>query len=276
MTSPRITVIATTYNQSRDLDLYLRSLAAQQGAPQDFEVVIADDGSKQDTRAVLNGWRERHFGGRLKHVWHDDEGYRKSKILNSAIRESQGDYLIFTDSDLIVHPRFVADHHAVAGVNSFFMGRRVDLGESASEWVRAHPEKLFSASFYLQVIASAFGPGASRNVKRALRIAPPALARAMGCMRVPDLLGSNFSMDRELLYRVNGFDESSEHYWGEDGDLFVRVRNSGARIFGRKSYAVQLHLWHPQRKPAEGAERAYEKKLADSSYRTCRAGIKAI
>lgn len=272
--SPRFSVIATTYNQSRDLALYLRSLSLQNR--DDFEIVIADDGSRADTKEVIESFQQRFFRERLTHIWHEDLGYRKSKIVNAAVRASRGEWLIFTDSDLVLHPHFVEDHCTVAAPRSMFMGRRVDLSPAASDWIRSHETELFTPRFYLEVVKSTFlGNPRSRGVKRAFRITPSALARALRCTQVPDLLGSNFSIDRELFYEVNGYDESQEHYWGEDGDLFVRVRNSGARISGRKSFAVQFHLWHPLRSPQKNAESAYRRKLDDRNYKKCTQGLQS-
>ena len=260
-------VIATTYNQSRDLDLYLTSLEDQVEAPT-FEVIIADDGSQADTAEVI----EKHrgfFGDRLKRVWHEDLGYRKCKILNAALRQVSSDWIVFTDSDLILHPLFLRDHYSKREPHSLFMGRRVDLAPTVSEWIRSHPSQLSSTEFYLRVLVSG-----SKNVQRLFRFSSPSVAAMLGADQVPDLLGSNFSIDRSLIEAVNGFDEASVHYWGEDGDLFVRVRNSGAKITGHKYYAVQFHLWHKQREPLPDAHAAYQKKLSDLSYRVCVNGLR--
>jgi hypothetical protein len=153
----------------------------------------------------------------------------------------------------------------------------VDLNPPVSEWIRNHETQLFSARFYAKVAASVWdNKHPTRGLKRICRIPQPWLAQALGCHWVPDLLGSNFSIDRELLYQVNGFDEGREHYWGEDGDLYVRVRNSNAKITGRKSFAVQLHLWHPTRSPQKNAEADYRKQLADFTYVRCPQGLRPI
>jgi glycosyltransferase involved in cell wall biosynthesis len=268
----KISVIATTYNQSEDLTLYLESLARQ--TLTEFEVIIADDGSRPDTTAVVQSFQSKAFGKRLVHVWHEDLGYRKCKILNSAIRASTGDYLIFTDSDLILHPCFVEDHLSQAKPNSVFMGRRVDLNPQVSSWVRKNGDQLFTQRFYTQILKSTFlDHPPTRGIKRAFRIVNPVWVRVLNCKKVPDLLGSNFSIDRELLYKVNGFDEEREFYWGEDGDLFVRLRNVGAQISGRKSFAVQYHLWHPLRSPQKDAEENYKKLLENHEYSRCQKGL---
>jgi glycosyltransferase involved in cell wall biosynthesis len=272
MKAPCISLIATTYNQPRELSLYLETVAAQTW--HDFELLVADDGSAAETREVIESSRVRHPQLRFKHVWHPDQGYQKSKILNQAIRQSEAPWIVFTDSDLILHPRFLADHAAAQKRWSLFMGRRVELAPGVSRWVVDHPEKLFGFEFYRRVLRSSKEPGEpTKNANRSFRIANSVVARIFGYHKVPDLLGSNFSICRELLLDVNGFDEKLEHYWGEDGDLFIRARNAGAKIHGRKAYAVQFHLWHKRRAPALGAEEAYREKLKNREYRRCVAGL---
>lgn len=270
----KASLICTTYNQPIDLDLYLQCLRRQTATG--FQIVIADDGSADDTRIVINRHRTEWAGDRLVHAWHEDVGYRKAKIVNDAVRLSRGDWLIFTDSDHLVEPHFVQDHFSQRTKRSIFMGRRVDLGQEVSEWIRLNPEKLFTWEFRLRVLHSAWSETPSRNVHRSIRIANSALSKLLRCQKVPDLLGSNFSIDRDLLFEVNGFNEESEHYWGEDGDLFSRVSHVGARIHGRKNYAVQLHLWHPLRQPKPNAEAAYHAMLEDRSYRECARGLREL
>jgi predicted glycosyltransferase involved in capsule biosynthesis len=90
---------------------------------------------------------------------------------------------------------------------------------------------------------------------------------------VPDLLGSNFSISTKLLHEVNGYNEDFQAYWGEDGDLFVRVRNAGALIRGRKNFAVQFHLDHPRLEPKAEYQERYQALLKDRSYVRCLNGI---
>jgi hypothetical protein len=100
------------------------------------------------------------------------------------------------------------------------------------------------------------------------------LRRILGRDKVPDLLGSNFSISNRLLRRVNGYNEEYKHYWGEDGDLFVRVRNSGAEIIGSRSLAVQYHLFHKMLMPDPVAvKNYYEVLLHNKEYARCDQGI---
>jgi GT2 family glycosyltransferase len=147
------------------------------------------------------------------------------------------------------------------------MGRRVDLAPEVSLWLRNHFDKFLSAEFFLRAVTS-------ENSNRGIRISNEFAARTLGAFRVPSLLGSNFSIDRELLEKINGFDESNTHYWGEDGDLFARCVHVGAEIIGRKMFAVQYHLWHERRHPKPDAYQQYLNRLNDASYVYCEQGLK--
>lgn len=124
-------VIVSTYNSPRFLDLCLCALAYQ--SQQDFDVCVADDGSTADTRERVEQWQQRHFGRRLRTVWHEDLGFRKNKILNAAIASSLADYLIFIDGDCIASPDFVSRHLALKEPSRFCTGGVVRLSAKATE-----------------------------------------------------------------------------------------------------------------------------------------------
>ena len=89
----KTSVILSTYNQPEWLRKTILGYIYQD--THDFEIIIADDGSGEETRQVIE---EFQFNSPfpIKHVWHHDEGFRKSTILNKAIIFSQSDYLIFS------------------------------------------------------------------------------------------------------------------------------------------------------------------------------------
>ena len=119
-----ISVIVTTYNREDALEAVLRSLARQ--TDQDFEVIVADDGSKAPTAALVEAWKAK-LGHRLDHVWHEDRGFRAAEIRNRAILASRGDYVVFLDGDCIARPDFVATHRRLAERGWFVTGNRILL-----------------------------------------------------------------------------------------------------------------------------------------------------
>src|ERR1044071_2754172 len=128
-----IGVVFTTYNRPHDLARVLAGYARQTYAR--FEVVIADDGSGEETRRCIEHAR-REWQPDIRHVWHDDDGFRKCKILNRAIQETNAEYLIFSDGDCIPHPEFVAGHLALARPGRFVSGGCVRLGEQATRAIQ--------------------------------------------------------------------------------------------------------------------------------------------
>ena len=122
-------VIVATYNDPRGLDLALCGLSRQNRTP--GEVLIADDGSSEETSDLISSWRQG-LACKLLHVWQIDRGYRKSRIVNEAVRRSRGGHLIFLDGDSIPHSAWVSDHMLAADERHVLCGRRVKLGPCLS------------------------------------------------------------------------------------------------------------------------------------------------
>jgi len=121
-TGPRMSVVVNTYEQPEYLRRVLLSLENQLISGD--EILIADDGSGNATREVVNAWKAR-LSFRVEHVWEEHQGFRRSRILNAAIARAQSDYLIFLDGDSVPHPRFLADHRRVARKGCYIQGHRV-------------------------------------------------------------------------------------------------------------------------------------------------------
>src|SRR5260370_40187876 len=102
-----LSLIIIHYNQPEYLARVLNAVASQPSKP--AEVLLADDGSAEETRLVFSSWAPRQQM-RTEHVRQSHDGFRKARILNQAIARAQGDYLVFLDGDIVPHPKFIADH----------------------------------------------------------------------------------------------------------------------------------------------------------------------
>ena len=265
-------LVVTTYNNSDSLGICLQSLTNQ--TDNNFDIFIADDGSNEQTKTKVEQY-QKILPVAVHHQWHPDNGYQKSKINNDVFRGlKQYSIVICIDGDTFVHPRFIEDHQKSHQGNerTLFMGRRIELGPNITKNISEKNVTDFNQGLSSPLLKS-WWSGETKNLNRALRITNPFLKKLMGCHRVPDLLGSNYSLSRSLLFEVNGYNEDYQSYWGEDGDLFVRIRNSGANILGFKSYAVQYHLYHSRREPTQDHQRKYEELLRDYKYVRCTNGI---
>jgi len=103
----KASIIISTYNAEEWLQKVLTGFVVQ--TEKDFEIVIADDGSKPLTKQIVDGFSSS-FKYPIVYVWQEDNGFQKTLILNKAILKAQSDYMIFTDGDCIPRNDFVAIH----------------------------------------------------------------------------------------------------------------------------------------------------------------------
>ena len=117
-----ISVIVTTYDRPKALNVVLKSLSLQTKLP--TEIIIADDGSRQKTRSLIKSWQSR-ITCPLVHVWQEDKGFRAARIRNLGALSAKGNYLIFLDGDCMVFPDFISQHMYLAEANYMVMGSRI-------------------------------------------------------------------------------------------------------------------------------------------------------
>lgn len=262
----RVSVVVTTYNAPRELDLVLCGLARQTLPPD--EILVADDGSGEEAARRIAGWRAELPA--LIHVRHADRGYRKSRIVNRAVRRSTGDHLLFLDGDAVPHSRWVADHVRAADGQRVLCGRRVKLGPRISaaldpDAVRAgRLEELFGP-----VLRSVLS-GDTHRFLLGLRL-PPLLARLCH-PRARKLMGVNFSLPRGAFEAVNGYDEAWEIPWREDRDLELRLRRAGYPFFPLLNRAVVYHLHHAIQ-PFGPESRAVNETIESRTLVRCKKGL---
>lgn len=236
-TKPTVEVLLAVYNSPEVTRLSLEGYCRQTDA--DFGLVVADDGSGPEIEKLLGEYQSRL---RIRHLWQEDRGFRKARILNKAIASSEADYLVFSDNDCIPSRHFVADHKHAAQRGSFVTGRRVDLGPVPTQELlsgqRSDPESLTWILWH----------SLKKNLKRGEKaLRPPYWLHQLWSRKQIGTLGANMAMWREDLIRINGFDEAFEGYGQEEVDLEWRLIAAGIRcrtILGR---AALFHLYHPPR-----------------------------
>jgi len=237
-----VSVIICTYQAARELDLGLCGLSRQSVFPD--EVLIADDGSDEQTRQLVERW-QGELPCPLVHCWHIDKGYRKARIVNEAVRRSTGEQLIFLDGDSFPHPHWVADHVRAYADGRILCGRRVKLGPVLSEELTR--ERILGGEFDgigAPLLASAL----RRDTKRlglGVRI-PQALVRLFH-PRARRLMGVNYSLAREAFYAVNGLNEQWTVYGREDYDLELRLKRAGFEFYPLLNRGVVYHVHHTER-----------------------------
>ncbi|MGZ6290351.1 MAG: glycosyltransferase family 2 protein [Bdellovibrionota bacterium] len=246
--APAASIILATYQWPEALALVLSGLLTQ--SEKNFEVMLADDGSDERTKATVADFSKRAFFP-IQHFWQENKGFRKSRILNQAIAAAQGRTLIFLDGDCVPHRDFVAQHIALQDGKHYVAGRRVDLSREFTAKLSA--EKIEKGMLngepagILQLFFDSLRKTGSKPFHRAYMVKNPAFRKVFGLEKVVDLKGCNFSVLREDMLKIDGFDESYEGYGREDTDVELRLLNLGLKIKSAKNLCLQFHLWHEPR-----------------------------
>lgn len=235
-----ISVIITTYNQPAWLEKTLWGFELQ--SYKNFEVVIADDGSRQETTDLIKRYQER---GKLsiQHIWHADDGFKKCEILNKAIVASKYDYLLFTDGDCIPHFDYVEIHAKKARAGYFLSGGYFKLAKPVSDAVTYEDvasKRIFSIKWLLdngQPFSFKFIKlSRNRVYKYLMNMLTPTKATWNG---------HNASGWKADIVAVNGYNEDMQ-YGGLDRELGERLMNNGIAGKQIRYSAICMHLDHPR------------------------------
>ena len=230
-----LAVILTTFQRPEHLERSLASLALQRGVDGKLEVVVADDGSRDRTRDIVDQFAST-VGFPLKFITHGHRGFRVALCRNDGVRATTAPYLLFSDSDCIFPPDHLKNHllarkpRVVRAGDCFRLDResteRLDVDAIASgayrDWVpRFERQRLFKKWIKEQCY---------QFVRHRAK---------------PKLTGCNIGISRRDFEAVNGFDETFVGWGCEDDDLAYRLRQAGIRIASALGYTSAYHMWHP-------------------------------
>lgn len=228
-----ISLIVTTYNNTPFLNLCLKSISELIVMP--MEVIVADDGSTDDTKKLINSYKNK-ISVPLHHVWHEDKGFRLAEIRNKGIRSAKGEYIICIDGDLILNPYFVYDHAKMSRPKTLLQGTRGMLSEDVTG--RLIADNNTEIKFFSNDIRGGFktirAPRLSLLFNFIIRNKyPKAYAK-----------GANMSYYKEDVLAVNGYDQYFMGWGHEDADFNLRMMNNGIKRKFLKQCAVTYHLYH--------------------------------
>ncbi|MEM8712498.1 MAG: glycosyltransferase [Planctomycetota bacterium] len=244
MASPKTaSVLISTYEQPRELELALVALARQSRHP--LEVIVGDDGSGAETRDLIQRYKGM-LPFPLHHVWQRDDGYRKARVMNEAARTARGEHLILLDGDSFPHRHWILDHMLSADERHILCGRRVKLGPELSPNVDVSQiqDGKFDSAFSPLLVKSMLASDTQR-LGLGVRVPRP-IARALH-PRPRKLMGVNFSLPKSAFIAVNGFDENWLVYGHEDRDLELRLIRAGYPRRAVLNRAIVYHLYHKER-----------------------------
>ena len=267
--TPDLSLIISVYNREEVLRLVLA--AVQRQSFRRFEVIVADDGSGPAVKDVVDESRAE-YGLSITHLWQEDAGWRKNRILNSAVRASCSSYLVFIDGDCLPGKDFLLDHYTEREDGKVLLGRRVEMSK---RWAgKLTLAKVMSGRFERigipELLDGALGK--ALRIEDGIRITSPSIRELIG-RKSATILGSNFSLPKKDLVAINGFDETYDgpgH--GEDSDIQYRLSLIGVTGKSLRNLAVQYHVYHPRTEPSERSLRRFE-EVKRSGDPTCRVGL---
>lgn len=244
-------LLISTYNWPDALELVLKSVLSQTHLVN--EILIADDGSRSETKQLIEKFQQQSTIP-VRYFWQEDIGFRKSKILNKAIAETEADYIIQVDGDCIMHPKFVEDHLQHSQLGIYLYGSRVNI---LPEFVGAvFRNKLVKFNLFSKEI---------KNKSRTLYV--PFLAKLYkpheGMSR--KFRGCNVSFWRNDFIAINGYNEDFEGWGREDSDLAIRLGNNGIKAKRLRYAGIVYHLYHKvnSKQNLELNNQIQEKTIAD-------------
>jgi len=256
----KISVIFTTYNSPVWLEKVLWGWTRQND--NFHEIVIADDGSEAETRAVIERFRSES-PIQIKHVWQEDNGFQKCRILNKAILAADGDYLVVSDGDCIPRSDFIAQHRQHAQPGYYLSGGYFKLPMSTSRLISKDDiiaQQCFDKKWLIE-------KGVKPSLKFMKLTAGPVRSRLYNTLTTtkPTWNGHNASCFRSDAIRVNGFDERMR-YGGEDVEFGYRLQNAGIKARQIRYSAVCIHLDHERGYVNEG-DRERNRSILDETVK---------
>ncbi|MGG7035947.1 MAG: glycosyltransferase family 2 protein [Flavobacterium sp.] len=223
-------LLISTYNWPESLELVLKSVMAQSVLP--GEILIADDGSAGATKKIVEQFQRMSFVP-IKHVWQEDKGFRKSKILNKAIAQSVSDYIIQIDGDCIMHREFVSDHIKAAQKGVYLYGSRVNILPNYVQEV--FEKKQIEFNYFSKEI---------KNKSRSLHI--PFFSKSFKAHSgiSKKFRGCNVSFWKKDFIAINGYNEDFEGWGREDSDLAIRLGNNEIKAKRLRYAGIVYHIYH--------------------------------
>lgn len=254
----KISVIFTTYNSTAWLEKVLWGWENQTDTH--FEVVIADDGSNDETRDLINRFKQTSSLD-IVHVWHEDNGFQKCQILNKALLAASGEYIVMSDGDCIPRKDFLSEHRKHAQPGYFLSGGYFKLPMSTSEIITQ--DDIQSGRCFTTKWLKAHGV---KLGYRAVKLNSGLIQASILNTIIPTRKtwnGHNASCFIKDAFTVNGFDERMK-YGGLDAEFGGRLENAGLKVKRIRYNAVCLHLDH-KRGYANEEDMARNRKIRATS-----------
>lgn len=252
-----VSVIVAIYKDINSLDLIINSLINQTYTG-NYEIIIAEDGNDKNVKKYIEQLELKN----IVHTSQIDEGWRKNKSLNNAVRKSNGDLLIFLDGDCIPYSNLIENYVKMKSDKTILCGRRVELGGDFTKKLRE--KELNSISLEKKYLINSYKliKDKTRHYEEGI-VLNKLLFKVKYRNKESNILGCNFAVNREDLFKINGFNE--DYLWpsvGEDTDIEYRLKKTGCSMKPVRNLCNVFHLYHEEKYSLEANRKA--KSLFDS------------
>lgn len=210
---PRVSVVVPTYQRCASVRRLLAALAAQTLPPDEYEVVVSIDGSTDGTREMVAAYVAPYA---LRAVA-SPANRGRAAACNAGVRESRASIVVLLDDDMEPRPALLDAHlvaHAAGARRGVLGAVPIAVDATASPTVRFVGTKF---NRHLESLASS------------------------GAIGVRAFYSGNFSIARDLLLEVGGYDESFHAYGNEDVDLAARLLGAGVELAYSAEAAAEQH-----------------------------------
>ncbi|RLD84308.1 MAG: hypothetical protein DRJ10_01590 [Bacteroidetes bacterium] len=225
----KVSLIITSCGNKDALELCLKSALNQFILPN--EILIINAKKDKESHELITEFAKKSF---IPVSYFEDESQNNiASLRNKAISKTRHDYLIFVDSNSILHKDFIIDHISCAKRGAYIQGKLVKIKEELSlQLINTKQIKLpglFSGNY--------------KNIFKGVRLTFLSKFYCLVKKKRPNGVGVyNFSLFKEDIIKVNGFNEDYNEWSLIDREILERLCNKGVRRIDVRFRAIQYHL----------------------------------
>ena len=254
----KISVIVPIYNRLEHFRALFICLLRQNR--QIDELIITDDGSSQQILDYIADLIPK-ASFKIKHIYQEDKGFRKTRALNNGVINSEGELLVFCDQDLIFGEEYIEYMEKNIKKGCFLLCRPISINEEEKDIILKKIElsnkyeELLKAlpKNYLESVNKTLKTDRKRRILNILKLSKRGIK----------LVGMSYAVMKSDYLKVNGYDENYNGWGEEDDDFGNRLYVAGVKGKELKTPNMQIHLWHysdPTKKHSMNEEYYYKRK----------------
>ena len=229
-------VIIPTFNDSKRLSLLINSLENQ--TCNNFEIIVVDDGSTDDTKEVVEQLKKKS-GLEISYFYLNNTNIFGAGIArNFGAKQARGDILVFLDQDNVAHPKLIENYLNEQEKNDVVLGYYAGYGNNKYHYDFEKLKKFVEGNKIIETIIPEFREKIFKN------------SESYRNEEWKYFVSANFSIKKELFFKFQ-FDEKIIKWGGEDIDLGYRLIKDQYNIFFSKNCisfnSSDLPMFNPQK-----------------------------